>query len=63
MNDTDRLKKMLEDSKEDAPVSVKMFREFIDNHYTHLKIQTLRNTKLLWIILGVIIAAALADRF
>ena len=63
MDERERLDKMLEGTKEDAPVSVKLFSKFIDNHFLHLHIQVSRNTKLLWVILGTILGATIADRF
>lgn len=38
----------------------KWFKEFLQNDYWHLTNNVSRNTKLLYIILGAIIAAALA---
>ena len=63
MNDYDRLKKMLENSKEDSPVSCSMFREFLNNHFNSLKKDVILNRKLLWIILGAIIVAGIASLF
>jgi len=56
----DRLKKMLEGTKEDTPVSCGMFKEFLDNHFYHLKKDVKDNRKLLWVILASIIGAAIA---
>ena len=63
MDERERLEKLLENTKEDAPVSGKLFEKFINNHFLHLRIQVNRNTKLLWVVLGAIIAAAIAERF
>ena len=63
MDERERLQKLLEGTKEDAPISGKLFSKFIDNHFIHLHIQVSRNTKLLWLILIAIIGVALADRF
>jgi len=64
MNDLDRFKeKMSNCEKEDAPVSHKVFLEFINNHFTHLRWQVSLNTKLLWLILGALIASTIADKF
>ena len=63
MDERERLDKLLEGTKEDSPVSGKIFSKFIDNHFVHLHTQVSRNTKLLWIILATIIGVALADRF
>ena len=63
MNDYDRLKKMLENSKEDSPVSCGMFREFLNNHFNSLKKDVILNRKLLWIILGAIIVTGIASLF
>lgn len=57
----DRLKKMLEGTKEDAPVSCGMFREFLGNHFWHLKKDVANNRKLLWLILAAIIGASIAN--
>lgn len=63
MNDYDRLKRMLEGTKEDAPVSCSMFREFLDNHFAHLKQDVAINRRLSLLILGAIIASAVAVLF
>lgn len=52
------LEKLLENSKEDAPVSAKTFLMFLTNHFAHLRWQVALNTKLLGIILGIVLAAA-----
>lgn len=38
------------------------FREWRANEFYHLKVEVGRNTKLLWIVLGGLIVAALLDR-
>ncbi len=58
MNNLCDLEKLLENSKEDAPVSAKTFHTFLTNHFAHLKWQVALNTKLLMIILGIVLAAA-----
>uniref|UniRef100_A0A6M3INK8 Uncharacterized protein n=1 Tax=viral metagenome TaxID=1070528 RepID=A0A6M3INK8_9ZZZZ len=62
MSEQDRLQKMLNGTKEDAPFSCGMFREFRDNHFNHLKSDVMMNRKLLWVILGAIIAASIVDK-
>jgi len=64
-NDLYKLEKLLESSKEDAPVSSKTFHTFLTNHFAHLqaKVEHLEwqvglNTKLLMVILGIVLAAA-----
>ena len=52
------LSKMLENTKEDAPLPVSLFRKFLTNDFAHLKWQVSLNTKLLFIVLGIVIAAA-----
>jgi len=63
MDERERLDKLLEGTKEDAPVSGKLFSNFLTNHFLHLHEQVSRNTKLLWIILVAIIASAIAGKF
>uniref|UniRef100_A0A6M3KIX9 Uncharacterized protein n=1 Tax=viral metagenome TaxID=1070528 RepID=A0A6M3KIX9_9ZZZZ len=58
MNNLNELEKLLENSKEDAPVSAKTFHIFLTNHFAHLRWQVGLNTKLLTIILGIVLAAA-----
>ncbi len=61
MNDMERLNEMLRNSKEDAPVSIKMFREFLDNYFAHLCWKVTLNTRLLWVILAAIMGLAVAN--
>uniref|UniRef100_A0A6H1ZTE6 Uncharacterized protein n=1 Tax=viral metagenome TaxID=1070528 RepID=A0A6H1ZTE6_9ZZZZ len=63
MNELDRFKEKLSNSKEDAPVSNKIFREFLNNHFTHLAWDVSLVKKLAWVILAAILASALANRF
>ena len=60
MDERDRLEKLLEDTKEDAPVSGKIFKTFVFNHFAHLNQRVSYNTKLLYLVLAAIITAALA---
>ena len=60
MDERERLEKLLEDTKEDAPISGKLFKMFIFNHFAHLHQRVSYNTKLLYLVLAAIIAAALA---
>jgi len=63
MTDQDRLDELFKDTKEDAPVPVSVFKEFIYNHFAHLKWQVALNTKLSWIILVAIIGAVIVNIF
>ncbi len=53
MNDKDRLAEMLSNSKEDAPVAVSMFKEFLYNHFNHLKWQV---SQIRWLTLTILAA-------
>lgn len=59
----DRLREMLKDTKEDTPVSCGMFREFLDNHFAHLKRDVLMNKRLSYFILGAILTAIIVNLF
>ena len=63
MDERERLKELFKDTKEDAPISGKLFEKFLTNHFIHLHWQVSRNTKLLWIILAAIIVSSIAGRF
>ena len=61
MNDMEKFKEKLRDTKEDAPVSIKIFKEFFDNHFAHLCWKVTLNTRLLWVILAAIMGLAVAN--
>ena len=43
-------------------VTLERFNEFLINDFAHVRERTKTNTKLLWIIITLLIAAALIDR-
>lgn len=59
-NNLDKFLEKLDEEKEDHPVSNKVFKEFLNNHFRHLLFQTDQNTKLSWLILAGIIGTAIA---
>ena len=63
MTDQDKLDELFKDTKEDAPVSTKVFKQFLTNHFVHLCWDVAYLKKLVWIILVAIIGAVIVNIF